>query len=83
MIISHKHKFIFVKTRKTAGTSVEIALSRHLGPDDIITPISPDDEKLRAERCDLGPQHYLETSLWNYSPRDWVRRMRHGLCLPI
>ena len=28
MIISHKHKFIFLKTRKTAGTSIQIALSR-------------------------------------------------------
>jgi len=27
MIVSHKHKFIFLKTRKTAGTSVQIALS--------------------------------------------------------
>ena len=27
MIVSHKHKFIFLKTRKTAGTSIQIALS--------------------------------------------------------
>jgi len=38
MIISHKHKFIFLKTRKTAGTSVQIALSRVCDIDnDIIT----------------------------------------------
>ena len=37
MIISHKHKFIFVKTRKTAGTSVQEALERICGPDDIVT----------------------------------------------
>lgn len=41
MIISHKHKFIFVKTVKTAGTSIEIFLSQHCGPLDIITPIIP------------------------------------------
>ncbi len=38
MIISHKHKFIFIKTRKTAGTSVEYNLAKYLGPNDIITP---------------------------------------------
>ena len=38
MIISHKHKFIFLKTRKTAGTSVQIALSGVCDIDnDIIT----------------------------------------------
>ncbi len=41
MIISHQHKFIFIKTAKTAGTSIEIFLSKHCGPDDVVTPIVP------------------------------------------
>jgi Sulfotransferase family len=41
MILSHKHKFIFIKTAKTAGTSIEVFLSRHCGPTDIVTPIEP------------------------------------------
>lgn len=41
MIVSHKHKFVFIKTVKTAGTSVEIDLNKILGPDDIATPIKP------------------------------------------
>jgi hypothetical protein len=41
MIVSHRHKFIFIKTRKTAGTSIEAFLAPHCGPDDILTPISP------------------------------------------
>ena len=59
MIISHRHKFIFLKTNKTAGTSVEIALSKFCGPDDIITPISPEDEEMRAQLGYLGPQNYV------------------------
>lgn len=58
MIVSHRHHFVFIKTRKTAGTSVEIALSRHCGPEDTVTPISPEDETLRAELGGIGPQRY-------------------------
>ena len=32
MIISHEHKFIFLKTKKTAGTAIEAALSELCGP---------------------------------------------------
>lgn len=39
MIVSHKHRFIFIKTHKTAGSSLEMALAPLCGPDDIITPM--------------------------------------------
>ena len=38
MIISNKYKFIFIKTRKTADTTIEYNLSKYLGNDDIISP---------------------------------------------
>jgi hypothetical protein len=58
MILSHRHHFIFLKTAKTAGTSVEIALSRIAGVEDVITPISRGDEQLRRECGGRGPQNY-------------------------
>ena len=39
LIISHTHKYIFLKSLKTAGTSVEAALSKHCGADDMVTPL--------------------------------------------
>lgn len=58
MIISHAHRFIFLKTEKTAGTSIEIALSEFCGPDDVITPIVAEDEAMRAEAGFPGPRNY-------------------------
>lgn len=58
MIVSHRHKFIFIKTFKTASTSLEIALSEYCGPKDIITPISDKDENLRVKFGYPGSQNY-------------------------
>ncbi len=41
MLISYDHRFIFVKTRKAAGTSVEIELAKVMGERDVVTPILP------------------------------------------
>ena len=55
MIISHKYKFIFIKTRKTAGTTIEYNLSKYLGNDDIIAP---------SEQANYLAQNYMQqTSL--------------------
>jgi hypothetical protein len=58
VIISHTHRFIFIKTRKTAGTSIEISLSRYCGESDILTPITLADEPLRGV-LGLAAQNYL------------------------
>lgn len=36
MIISHKHKFIFLHVRKTGGSSISVFLSQYLGDKDIL-----------------------------------------------
>lgn len=58
MILSHAHRFVFIKTKKTAGTSIEIELSKHCGPDDIITPLAPDDEIRRLESGGRPAQNF-------------------------
>lgn len=58
MIISHGHRFIFIKTNKTGGTSFELALAKICAPEDIITPVSREDEKTRRALGLPGPQNY-------------------------
>ena len=41
VIISHEYRFIFVKTRKTAGTSIEVLLGAIAGEDAVVTPVDP------------------------------------------
>src|SRR5213594_2254290 len=41
MILSHRYEFIFIKTAKTADTSIEVFLSKYCGPADVLTPVTP------------------------------------------
>lgn len=50
MILSFKHKFIYIKTMKTGGTSTELALSSICGPDDVITSVTSVEEVIRKQR---------------------------------
>ncbi len=75
MIVNHKYKFIFLKTRKTGSTGVEIALSEHCGLGDIITPIPPVDEKLRKKFGFNGPQNHL-ISFNNHSKADRLELLK-------
>lgn len=45
MLVSHKYRFIFIKTRKSASTSVEMALSPFLTPSDIVTASNREQER--------------------------------------
>jgi hypothetical protein len=44
MIISHRYKFIFIKTHKTAGSSMEMALGPLCGQEDIITSMETNED---------------------------------------
>jgi hypothetical protein len=75
MIVSHEHKFIFLKTKKTAGTSIELALSELCGTDDVIAPLTEIDEARRAGgRC---AQNWRLHGWWSSSrpllKRRWLK----------
>lgn len=56
MIVSHRHRFVFLKTFKTASTSLELALSPLCGPDDVLTPLDATDE---ARRAGVGARNWV------------------------
>ena len=78
MIVCHAHRFIFVKTRKTAGTSVEIALSKFCGPDDVITRDTPADQQIRDALGHPGPQNEYGVGFRHYTLADWRRFLTRG-----
>ncbi|MBC7144148.1 MAG: hypothetical protein H5U24_01950 [Thioclava marina] len=85
MILSHAHRFIFLHNRKTAGSSISVALARYLGPEDL--QLSAIVETLREgipltvqgrppiarPRRSRGPSEWSESttpnSVWREIPR--------------
>lgn len=55
MILSRTHRFIFIRTRKVAGSSVEIFLSQFCNDRDIVTPVGDPEA----------------ASTWNYKPANY------------
>ena len=69
MIISHKHKYIFWKPIKVAGTSVQCNLQKYCGERDVVTPIKPTPEE---EGYDIS-----------YIPRNYKGYQTHMLPMKI
>jgi hypothetical protein len=75
LIISHQHRFIFVKTHKTAGSSLEVALARECGADDVVSHME--------DNIASGiPRNYGPTSRWGpwYNGNKLARKLipRHS-----
>jgi hypothetical protein len=75
LIISHKHRFIFIKSHKTAGTSLELALSTICGENDVITPLNQRHETERTELGGLSPRN-VDVALVRHRPRDLLLALR-------
>lgn len=72
MIASHLHTFIFIKTHKTAGSSMEMALGPLCGPDDIVTPMESNRD------TDIPRNFHADTLLGRaYAKSKWVRKCLH------
>lgn len=80
MIISYCNKFIFIKTRKTAGSSLEVGLSRVCGPNDIITRLSSKlgEEKMRREEGGIGPLNCMKSIAEHRGFREWRKLLLRG-----
>lgn len=57
MIVSHKHKFIFIRPFKVAGTSLEYAMTPFLGADDIVCELGKEEEIKRRNEFGLGERN--------------------------
>ena len=77
MLISHSHRFIFVKTKKSAGTSVEISLSRFCdGPHDVVTPVLPHGRKFQ-EAVGVRAKNYQgdKKRYQGHASTAWIRAL--------
>ena len=72
MILSRSLGFLFIKGKKVAGTSVEMALAQLCGPDDIVTPISALDE------CARAPHNARNFSADPAKEKRYIERMLRG-----
>jgi hypothetical protein len=80
MIISHRHRFIFIKTEKTAGSTVEFYLRQFCGPDDIVTPLGATEEALARATGISGPNNCGRRMVapWRLRRKDllWMKENR-------
>lgn len=87
MIISHRHRFIFVKTAKTAGSSVEVFLSSICADEDVVTPLNPPEEghQPRNHSGLFNPWRELlsgNRKTRRITLRDWRNQARYWSHLP-
>lgn len=83
MIYLAEPNLLFVKPKKVAGTSIEIALSWNAGEKDIVTPVTRQDEAMRYKVGGQFPINWawLRGSELRYR-RKFERYLEAGIALP-
>lgn len=86
MIVSYSNNFVFVKTRKTGGTSVELVLSTWCSGRDVCSKVSPEDEETRKAMRGLAPtraakggkvyNHMSAAEIRDMFPDSWARAFK-------
>jgi hypothetical protein len=72
MIISHSRQFIFIKSAKTAGTSLETALSNFCSGDDVVTPLGD----YEFNKDPTGRWQHKAMNEGNFEQHDWATTIR-------
>ncbi len=72
MIISHSRKFIFIKSAKTAGTSLETALSNFCSGDDVVTPLGD----FEFNKDATGRWQHKTMNVGDFQQHDWAVTIR-------
>src|SRR5262249_47442464 len=69
LIVCHRHRFIFIATRQTAGTAIETELARVCCADDVVTGLA--NGSVKAGFND-------QIALSRYRPVDWLKLFAFG-----
>ena len=59
MIISYEHNFIFIKTHKTAGSTMQYIFGTFCGPGDVVTPVFPWETWMAESKKRFVPRNYI------------------------
>jgi len=79
VIISHIHKYIFIKSAKTAGTSVEAALSQYCSGEDVVTPLGD----YRINRDGKGQWVHRAMNARDFQQHQWAITIREKVAPEI
>jgi hypothetical protein len=79
MIISHSRRFIFIKSAKTAGTSLEAALSNYCGGSDVVTPLGD----YEFNRDEAGRWVHRSMNAEGFEQHDWGVTIRDKVGLAV